>query len=368
MRIIVPIIRMAPGNFKKKSVFEHLADAIESQIRVEGWKGLLPSGRDLAGQHKVSLPTVQKAITLLLQRKVLVSRGSKRRMEVAAGVSGSQRAVGRNEVLVLSGLPLLAYDASIAMGIQQLGEKLKAEGDGFRFVDLSHVDGEARRKAAHAEMMKSRPTHCILMTPDASVFAGVSRHQAKIASLFGSLRSKRITSLGVRYGYLVEIALKRLIPLGHRHFLMPFLNRKNKMQSSMEAIARAEKELGVRIDVLRSPQALTTENLGRFLRRGLGRGATAVLFPQWTDFLPAIAFFAKENLDFPRDVSIAALVGVSHARQYSPAIACCLSSPASIAQQAEIWIRYDKVEDEAYRTVYEKTWQQGASTGPAPKR
>ena len=202
------------------------------------------------------------------------------------------------------------------------------------------------------------------MAPDASLFAGVSRHPVKIASMFSSLRSKRMTPLGVKYGYLVEIALKRLIPLGHRHFLMPFLARKNKLKTSLAAIAKISKEQGVRIDVLRSPQPLTTENLGRFLGPGLERGATAVLFPQWTDFLPAVAFFAKRDLEFPRDLSVVALVGVSHARQYSPAVACCLSSPDSIAQQAEIWIRSDKVEDDAYRTVYENTWHQGASIGP----
>jgi DNA-binding LacI/PurR family transcriptional regulator len=203
------------------------------------------------------------------------------------------------------------------------------------------------------------------MTPDASLFSGVARHRVKIASMFSTLRSKRMAPLGVKYGYLVEIALKRLIPLGHRHFLMPFLNRKNKMKSSMEAVAKIAKEQGVRIDVLRSPQPLTTENLGRFLGPGVARGATAVLFPQWTDFLPAVAFFAKRDLEFPRDVSVVALVGVSHARMYSPSIACCLSSHESIAQQAEIWIRTDKVEDDAYRAVYENTWQQGASIGPA---
>lgn len=358
---------MPNAKFEKKAVFELLADSVEAQIRQEGWKGLLPSGRDLANQHKVSLPTVQKAIALLIERQVLVSRGGKRRHEVAAGVSGSRRTAGHHEVLVLSTQPLIAYDSSIAMGIQQLGENLKAKGDGFRFVDLSRLEGVDRRKAAHAEMAKSRPTHCILMTPDAPLSAGVSRHQVKIASMFSSLRSKRINALGVRYGYLVEIALKRLIPLGHRHFLMPFLNRKIKMKSSMEAIAKIAKEQGVRIDVLRSPQPLTTENLGRFLGPGLERGATAVLFPQWTDFLPAVAFFAKRDLEFPRDVSVVALVGVSHARLYSPSIACCLSSHESIAQQAEIWIRTDKVEDDAYRAVYENTWQQGASIGPAPK-
>ena len=359
---------MPAAKFEKKAVFELLADGIEAQIRQEGWKGLLPSGRDLANQHKVSLPTVQKAIALLIERQVLVSRGGKRRLEVAPGVSGSQRPSGRLEVLVISTEPLISYDASISMGVLRLGENLKAKGDGFRFVDLSHVQGTERRKAAHAEVVKSRPTHVILMAPDASLFAGVSRHPVKIASMFSTLRSKRMAPLGVKYGYLVEIALKRLIPLGHRHFLMPFLNRKNKMKSSMEAVAKIAKEQGVRIDVLRSPQPLTTENLGRFLGPGLERGATAVLFPQWTDFLPAVAFFAKRDLDFPRDISVVALVGISHSRVYSPAIACCVSSPESIAQQAEIWIRTDKVEDDAYRTVYENTWHQGASIGPVPSK
>ena len=359
---------MPKAKFEKKAVFELLADGIEAQIRQEGWKGLLPSGRDLANQHKVSLPTVQKAIALLIERQVLVSRGGKRRLEVAPGVAGSQRPSGHLEVLVISTEPLIAYDASISIGMLRLGENLKAKGDGFRFVDLSHVQGTERRKAAHAEVVKSRPTHVILMAPDASLFAGVSRHPVKIASMFSTLRSKRMAPLGVKYGYLVEIALKRLIPLGHRHFLMPFLNRKNKMKSSMEAVAKIAKEQGVRIDVLRSPQPLTTENLGRFLGPGLERGATAVLFPQWTDFLPAVAFFAKRDLDFPRDISVVALVGISHSRVYSPAIACCVSSPESIAQQAEIWIRTDKVEDDAYRTVYENTWHQGASIGPVPSK
>lgn len=82
---------MPSAKFEKKATFELLADAIEVQVRQEGWKGLLPSGRDLAQQHKVSLPTVQKAIALLIERKVLVSRGGKRRVGVVAA-SPHQRA------------------------------------------------------------------------------------------------------------------------------------------------------------------------------------------------------------------------------------------------------------------------------------
>jgi hypothetical protein len=359
---------MSAANFEKKSVFEHLADGIEAQIRQEGWKGLLPSGRDLAQQHKVSLPTVQKAIALLIQRQVLVSRGGKRRLEVAPGVSGSHRHAGHIEVLVISTQPLIAYDGSISMGVERLGDNLKAKGDGFRFVDLSGVAGAERRKAAHAEVVKSRPTHVILMTPDPALFAGVARHPVKIASMFGSLRSKRVMSLGVKYGYLVEIALQHLIPLGHRHFLMPFFARKTKLRQSMAAIARLAKEKGVRIEVKLSAQPLTTEHMGDFLDAGLSRGATAVIFPQWTDFMPAIGHFAARGLQFPRDLSVVALVGNATSRLFEPPVACCLSSPDSIAQQAEIWARCHKVEDDAYVSVYQQTWQAGASTGPAPRK
>jgi DNA-binding LacI/PurR family transcriptional regulator len=269
---------------------------------------------------------------------------------------------------VLSTQPLISYDGSIALGIHQLGDNLKSKGDGFRFVDLSHAQGVDLRKAAHAEMVKSRPTHVILMKPDASIFAGVSRHPVKIASMFGSLRSKRINPLGVKYGYLVDIALKSLIPLGHRHFLMPFFGRKIKMRESMAAIARIAREQGVRIDVRLTAQPLTTDNVGKFLGAGLERGATAVIFPQWTDFMPAIAFFASKGLEFPRDLSVVALVGNPTTRVYVPPVACCLSSPDSIAQQTEVWVRSEKVEDEAYISVYQRTWEAGGSIGPVPAK
>ncbi|MEY3841677.1 MAG: hypothetical protein RLZZ542_787, partial [Pseudomonadota bacterium] len=89
---------------------------------------------------------------------------------------------------------------------------------------------------------------------------------------------------------------------------------------------------------------------------------------QGTDFLPAIAFFAARGLEFPRDLSVVALVGNPTLRTYSPPIACCLSSPDSIAQQAEIWIRSEKVEDDAYISVYQRTWESGGSIGPVKQK
>lgn len=351
--------------FEKKSVFELLADTIEAQIRQEGWKGLLPSGRDLAQQHKVSLPTVQKAIALLIERKVLISRGGKRRLEIK-GQGQLSRAEGQPyEVLVLSTAPLTSYDVTISLGVQRLGQELKAAGHGYRFVDLSGVEGVARRKAAQAEITVSRPTHCVLMRPDAHVYAAAARHPAKLATMFSDLRVRRPTALGVRYGYLVDIALRHLCPLGHRRFFMPFLGRKTALRTSMQGIARAARKHGVSVQVMRTAQELTAENMAAALDRGLAEGTTAVLFPQWVDFMPAIAYFARKGLEFPRDLSVAALVGCALSERYSPPIAGCLSSHESIAKQTMLWIETGKVEDDVYADVYARTWQSGRSIGPA---
>ena len=359
---------MNASKFEKKAVFEHLADGIETQIRQEGWKGLLPSGRDLAQKHKVSLPTVQKAIALLAERRVLVSRGGKRRLEVAPGMAGSQRSAGHHEILVLSTRPLSGFDAPISLGLLQLGEHLKLKGDGFRFVDLSRLQGTALRKAAHAEVVKSKPSHCILMAPDANLFAGVSRHRVKIASMYGNLRSNRITRLGIQYGALVDVAVKHLVSLGHRRFFIPFLGRKVKLPKSVAGIARVAKEQGVIIDVHFSSLELTTGNMGALLDAGLAKGATAVLFPQWTDFMPAIAYFGRRDLEFPRDVSVVSLIGTMLSSQFSPPIACCLSLPECVVKQADLWIRSDVLDLAIFDAVFAGTWQAGASTGPAPSK
>lgn len=357
---------MSVDKFEKKSVFELLADSIEAQIRMEGWKGLLPSGRDLAQQHKVSLPTVQKAITLLVKRHVLVSRGGKRRLEVASGVSRSLRPAGKAELLVLSTKPLSLYDSTIALGMLQLADEMKSRGEGYRFVDLSGVTGAHRRKAAHAEMTRSRPSHCILMSPDTHLYQGVARHPAKVASMFGSLRSKRVQRLGIQYGPLVEIAVTHLKPLGHRRFFIPFLGRKVRLKVSLANIARVAKEQGVDLAIEYSADVPTPERLEASLDKALASGRTAWIFPLWDDFLPAIGYFARRGITYPRDVSVVVLVGTPSAFALNPPVACCLNQPETIARQIQGWLASGGMDRDVFMSVFRRTWQAGGSTGPAP--
>jgi len=178
---------------------------------------------------------------------------------------------------VLSAKPLSFYDSTIAMGMLQLADELKARGDGYRFVDLSEKTGVARRKAAHAEMVRTRPTHCVLMSPDSYLYQGVARHPVRIATMFGNLRSKKVQRLGVQYGPLVEIAVGHLKALGHRRFFIPFLGRKVRLKVSLANIARVAKEQGVELAIEYSAEVPTTERIEASLDKAPPASAPAAI-------------------------------------------------------------------------------------------
>jgi DNA-binding LacI/PurR family transcriptional regulator len=359
---------MRNSKFEKKSVFVLLADSIEAQIRQEGWNGLLPSGRDLANQHKVSLPTVQKAIAHLIERKVLVSRGGKRRLEVAGGVSGSRRASGVHKVLVLTQLSVKVMRPPTSVALQLLQESMRAEGHGCEIVDLAEFKGVELRKKSHAAITRYLPSHCIMVQPDREMFAGVARSNAKLATMFGNLRTKRVKRLGHQYGPLVEKAVQELQSLGHRRLFIPFLGRKVKLKDSLASIRRIAHEQAVSIDVRFTAEELSRKNMAACLDAALGRGATAFIFPQWSDFLHAISCFAKKGLEMPRDISVVILVATAEAKMFDPPLAGFLMhSPEVLAEHTRNWIETDSVAHNVIEEDFVRNWQSGGSIGPVKK-
>lgn len=352
--------------FQKRTVVQLLADAIESDLARIGPGALAPSGRVLSETHGVSLMTVQKALALLVSRKVLVSRGARRRLAVSQEIQVARAAASVRRLLVVSNDSLVSYDTSIALGVERMERLLRDRGDGFRFIDLSTLPEEARVAAVRRALKDFLPTHCVLMRPDPRTYACVRGAGRKVATMFSRLPMRGVSTLGVMYGYLMDIALPKLAALGHRKAFMPFLGRVKKLRRSTREIARSARRHGVQVDLHFTHVPCTPDNMARALEHGLNGGATAVIFPQWTDFVAAISPLSAMGLRMPSDLSVVSLVCNFSARMYSPPVAGCISSPDSIASQTLLWIDSAKVDDAVYSRVYERTWDSGGTIGPAP--
>jgi DNA-binding LacI/PurR family transcriptional regulator len=255
-----------------------------------------------------------------------------------------------------------------SVALQILQESMRAEGHGCEIVDLAKFQGSELRKRSRAAVTQYRPSHCIMVQPTREVFAAVARSSAKLATMFGLLRTKRVKRLGHQYGPLVEKAVLELKSLGHRHLFIPFLGRKVKLKDSLASIRRIAKEQAVSIDIRFTAAELTHDKMEQSLDAARHRGVTAFIFPQWIDFLYAVTYFAKKGLEIPRDISVVILVATTETKTFSPPLAGFLiHSPEVLAEHTRNWIETDSVAHNVIEEDFIRNWVSGGSIGPAPK-
>jgi DNA-binding LacI/PurR family transcriptional regulator len=353
--------------FKKKRVFELLADALEVRIREESWTGLIPSGRDLAHSHGVSLPTVQKAIALLLDRKILVGRGGNRRPGVAAEAKPRKLSPNARRLLVFSEQSLKRMRPPFSVALQLLQEQTKERGYACTILDVSDAEGVALRKRVNAAVTRYDPSHCITIQPSKVTDAVLARTSLKQGCLYGALRSKRVQRFGHHYGPLLSRAVQELATFGHRHCFVPFLGRKLKPDDSVFAACREAQEQGFTVEVKHCRDSATHACMEQCLDSARRRGATAIVFPQWGDFLYAITYFAKKGLEIPRDISVVVLICHEEAREFAPPLAGhMVYSPEALSAQFMHWLEHDAIDHGILHRSLAQGWERAGSIGPAP--
>lgn len=68
--------------FRPKTAVEQVVDVLSGQIRSGKLVGILPSVRALARRYQLSVPSLDKARTILVEQGLLAPRGAKRRLAV----------------------------------------------------------------------------------------------------------------------------------------------------------------------------------------------------------------------------------------------------------------------------------------------
>lgn len=355
--------------FKKKKVFELLADSLELRIKEESWVGLIPSGRDLAQSHKVSLPTVQKAIALLLERKVLVARGPNRRPGVAAVAKQLKLTPKSHRLLVLSEQSLKRMRPPFSVALQLLQEQTQKRGSVCTILDVSDAEGVALRKRVRAAITRHDPSHCIMVQPSEVTSAVMARTSIKQGCLYGAVRSKQVQRFGHHFGPLLSRALEELANFGHRHCFVPFLGRKLKPDESVLEVSRQAEQKGFTVEVKHCRDSATHACMEQCLDAARRRGATAIVFPQWGDFFYSITYFAKRGLEIPRDISVVVLITHEEAREFLPPLAGHMFySPEALASQFMHWLDYGTIDHGILHRSLAQGWERAGSIGPVPAK
>jgi DNA-binding LacI/PurR family transcriptional regulator len=310
---------------------------------------------------------VQKAIDLLLERKVLVGRGPNRRPAVALPTGLAINDANRRSLLVISEKSLRQMRQPFSSALQLLQQRCRDEGHDCNIIDCSGASGGPQRKLIHAAMTRYKPSHCVTIQPSKCTYAVLTRAQIKHACLYGSHRSKQVQRLGHCYGPLLTRVFKELTTLGHRRIFIPLLGRKQKPDDSFFEACKKARAQRVKVEVKRGHEPLSHAGMESCLDEARLRGATAVVFPQWGDFLYAITYFAKNGLEIPRDISVVILVCQEEARYFAPPLAGhMVYTPDALSEQVMDWLERGEVDHGILNRSLEQGWERAGSIGPAP--
>lgn len=355
-------------NFQRKTAVEQVADAIAEDISAGRLVGLLPSIRILSERYDLSVPTLHKARALLVQRGVLERRGDKRRLSIVppAGLVPEVRPVS---LMIFWGEdPDMLY-SNITLPLQSVSLKLRKQGRASECVNLHGLTPDQVRERISASISLHKPTHCILVFGTQEMLQQIHRAKVSLALIGGNLKVPSHTvRIGVDFPPLIEHSVVQLKALGHRCFFVPYLRRDGAAREATAEIRRIEEAHGVDILVHWSQDMPESDaKMYKQLDEALTRRATAVLFPNWTDFIFAIGYAAKRNLVIPRDFSVVVLNNFSTGHRYRPAVAHFICKSEVLKQQVLSWIDNQLVSRAAYARHMISTWNPGESIGPAPQ-
>ena len=165
------------NKFETKSAHEQLAEAIERDLRMQTWTGLLPSIRKLSAHYGSNLVTVFSATQLLIERGLLVSQGPKRRHLIHRDVSADQDMAGFNKVALIVAASKRTKLRPIARA------KLFSQANDFCLVDLGSCTLQAYKREIKTFFASHRPSHVVLMGGDPEHVAYLDQLGIKVSLL-----------------------------------------------------------------------------------------------------------------------------------------------------------------------------------------
>lgn len=301
-----------PAPFAKKTIPEQFADKLLADI-VQGKFGpLLPSVRELVGRYGLNPVSIHKAVTMLVQKGALISRGPRRRLSIVTRAASTEpcgcklRGVPCCRPLILVGADPSELNSTLMMATNDIQQASRANGGGCMTVVLGGLAGEARTDAVKKVLLEHKPSHVLLLYCDQEIYDLVSRRQVKVAFIGGSIVSRKAEKLAVDMAMLACAAFDDLRSLGHRRLRLIMLGRQGGAAEGLH-LDRFSSEQGVEAKAVCGGE-LDLPSMTRALDESMEAGVTAFAFPRPEELLLAKAYFDTAGIKVPSDVSVVLLL------------------------------------------------------------
>lgn len=358
-------------SLRRLTAAEQTAAHLREVIRAGRWTDKLPGVRVLAAECDVSTVTMRRALALLAaENRILPSGAGRCRKVVAGGEMGAPRRSLR--VMVMLETQRDAVDVGFNSFLFRLQNELEGAG---------HTFGFAKRSQAELRNDVGRISRCVASTPaDAWVVAGGTKEtltwfagqEVPAIAIGGSYLGVDIASTGMSLMPAYQVAIRRLIALGHRGivFLCPAFGRQPEPISTVRILSEELVACGVTTSHYNVPDwEETPAGIFAQLENSFRLTPPTAIITAYTNWTVAVlAFLARRGLQIPRDVSVFSMNYETWFNWHRPSIAHLYGDESQVARRIVRWVNAAaRGQADRKEIRYPLRFVAGESIGPAPR-
>lgn len=309
---------------RQLSLIEQTAEHLRTGFRKGHWSGLLPGVRRLATELTVSKDTVEAALRLLESEGSLKSGGPGRRREIVLPRDGTSKRILRVAVL-LEG-PLDSSNAFSQLLMMKLVRKIQDIGHVCFIADRSQNELGFKVQRIAAMVDATKADAWVVLSAPLTVLKWFLERGIRVLAFGGRCTNLPVAASTTDLTGVFRDTVKTLTNHGHRRIvaITPSSWREPTMSLSAERFTSALLEFG---------HSATSYNLPSWddTPRGLVKlleslfkitPPTAIIFVDSATYLPALAFFARQGQQIPRDVSVVSMLPDPCYILHHPPMAC----------------------------------------------
>lgn len=354
----------AVSSFNFSSITSQVADHLRQEILSGRWTGTMPGRNKLSEELNVSPKTVEGALLILENEKLLLGQGAGKRRKISVSPESNPNSVIR--------IAILDYDEASRRekDVIELHHKLISAGHKVFSTSRSLVDLKMDPKRVAKEVAETSADAWIVCAGSREVLSWFSEQDLPVLALYGRRRQLPIAGVGPDHVSAAGDAARRLVELGHSRIVL--IKRKERRDGGggepERAIFDEMTRHGLSVGPYNMPEWQETADGFRQLLDNLFQVTppTALFVDEAFILHAALSHLAQKGLTSPADVSLICSDPDPTFAWCNPSIAHIQWDYRPVTRRVLAWARnVSRGKEDIHQTLTKAVFVEGGSIGPA---